>query len=98
MLICLTTVLAHLISATLLTFNHHKLSSCFPRLFERCAILYDFQMRLLRLKSDGDFSLVEYIGDEIPQYAILSHTWGADRDEVNITDLAGGTAKEKAGY
>lgn len=28
------------------------------------------------------YKLEEFIGDTIPPYAILSHTWGADADEL----------------
>jgi hypothetical protein len=31
-------------------------------------------------------------------YAILSHTWGADNAEVTFRDLMDGTGKSKAGY
>ncbi|KAK3656319.1 hypothetical protein LTR56_003020 [Elasticomyces elasticus] len=31
-------------------------------------------------------------------YAILSHTWGPDEDEVSFTEWQDGTAKHKAGY
>jgi ankyrin repeat protein len=58
-------------------------------------------MRLLRLEDDGSFSLVEYLGsDGIPAYAILSHTWGSDHEEVTFGDLADHdtTTKAKAGY
>ena len=55
-------------------------------------------MRLLELKDNDDFSLTEFIGDNIPRYAILSHTWGADSEEVTCKDLAEGTGKNKAGY
>ncbi|PVH91620.1 hypothetical protein DM02DRAFT_333473 [Periconia macrospinosa] len=55
-------------------------------------------MRLLQLQDDGEFSLVEHIGSNIPPYAILSHTWGADREEVTFKDLIEGTGKNKAGY
>jgi hypothetical protein len=55
-------------------------------------------MRLLRLKDDGQFSPVEYVGSNIPRYAILSHTWGADHEEVTFKDLTEGTGKSKAGY
>jgi ankyrin repeat protein len=57
-------------------------------------------MRLLRLEDDS-FSLVEYLrSDEIPPYAILSHTWGSDHEEVTFRDLTEHdiTAKAKAGY
>lgn len=55
-------------------------------------------MRLLQLQDDGEFSLAEFFGDSIPPYAILSHTWGADADEVTFKDIAEGTGKNKAGY
>jgi hypothetical protein len=56
-------------------------------------------MRLLQLKDDGEFSLVEYIRNrDIPPYAILSHTWGAAHDEVTFKDLTEGLGKSKAGY
>jgi hypothetical protein len=55
-------------------------------------------MRLLRLEDDGGFSLVEHVGGNIPPYAILSHTWGADHEEVTFKDLTEGTDKSKAGY
>lgn len=54
-------------------------------------------MRLLQLKDHGELCLVEYISN-IPRYAILSHTWGADNEEVTFKDLAEGTGKNKAGY
>lgn len=55
-------------------------------------------MRLLRLEPDGEFRLVEYFGKNIPRYAILSHTWGADGEEVTYKDLADGVEKSKPGY
>ncbi|KAF2686143.1 HET-domain-containing protein [Lentithecium fluviatile CBS 122367] len=55
-------------------------------------------MRLLRLEDNGEFSLVEHIGRDVPSYAILSHTWGADHEEVTFKDLAEGTGKSKVGY
>ena len=55
-------------------------------------------MRLLRLEADDEVSLVEHIGRNIPPYAILSHTWGADYEEVTFQDLAAGTGKTKPGY
>ena len=42
---------------------------------------------------------MEFIGNEIPRYAILSHTWGADNEEVIFKDLMERTGKiNKAGY
>jgi hypothetical protein len=55
-------------------------------------------MRLLRLEDDGEFSLVEFVGNNVPPYAVLSHTWGADHEEVTFKDLVDGAGKSKAGY
>jgi hypothetical protein len=55
-------------------------------------------MRLLRLVANGEFSLVEFFGQNIPRYAILSHTWGADNEEVTFKDLENGAGKGKSGY
>src|ERR1700679_4052223 len=55
-------------------------------------------MRLLRLKDGGELSLVEFVGKNIPRYAILSHTWGVDYEEVTFKDLMDGAGKNKAGY
>jgi len=56
------------------------------------------RMRLLKLEDDGEFSLTEFVGNKIPRYAILSHTWGADDEEPTFKDLVNGTGKSKAGY
>ncbi|KAH7040012.1 heterokaryon incompatibility [Microdochium trichocladiopsis] len=56
-------------------------------------------MRLLRADNDGEVSLVgPFAREETPRYAILSHTWGSDRDEVSFTDFQSGIAKSMAGY
>lgn len=56
-------------------------------------------MRLLECNSSYEFSLTkDFVGGGIPQYAILSHTWGADVDEVSYRDLVDGTGKDKTGY
>ena len=55
-------------------------------------------MRLLRLEEDGEFSLADHVSRNIPQYAILSHTWGADHEEVTFKDIMNGTGKSKVGY
>ncbi|CAJ2504393.1 Uu.00g117870.m01.CDS01 [Anthostomella pinea] len=55
-------------------------------------------MRLLHAKT---LTLHEFSGgDEIPQYAVLSHTWGAPSDEVTRKDLSSWTSwcKRKAGW
>ncbi|PVH69233.1 HET-domain-containing protein [Cadophora sp. DSE1049] len=53
-------------------------------------------MRLLQLDGAGNPSLTEFFEDDIPEYAILSHRWGAE--EVTFRDLTDGTSKVKAGY
>jgi hypothetical protein len=57
-------------------------------------------MRLLQRSDTGEFSLTEdLVGDVvIPSYAILSHTWGTDTEEVTFEDLVNGTGKDKPGY
>jgi len=55
-------------------------------------------MRLLQLEAEGEFSLVEIVGKNIPPYAILSHTWGPDDEEVTFKDIVDGVGKSKAGY
>lgn len=56
-------------------------------------------MRLLQLGDDAQsFSLVQYLGCDIPPYAILSHTWGSSKDEITYQDLACGTGASKTGY
>jgi hypothetical protein len=55
-------------------------------------------MRLLHCDNDGSLVLTESVGDDIPCYAILSHTWGADLDEVTFADLQNGTGATKKGY
>jgi hypothetical protein len=52
-------------------------------------------MRLLKVHS-LELELVEFFGDRIPEYAILSHTWGDD--EVLYQDLQTGDYRQKLGY
>jgi hypothetical protein len=55
-------------------------------------------MRLLKLAKNGEFSLTMDLIDNIPPYAILSHTWGKDDEEITFGDLAKGSGKLKIGY
>ncbi|KAN0067119.1 HET domain containing protein [Elaphomyces granulatus] len=59
-------------------------------------------MRLLKLNNIGKLSLTKdllLVNDNIPRYAILSHTWRADaEEEVSFKDMMDGTAKSKPGY
>jgi hypothetical protein len=54
----------------------------------------------LECNSAGEFSLTKDFVDDykIPASAILSHTWGADTEEVTFEDLMNGTGKVKTGY
>jgi hypothetical protein len=56
-----------------------------------CAI-----MRLLEIKSPGEFSLVQVATQNALPYAILSHTWTGQ--EVTYQDLISGAGKSKSGY
>jgi hypothetical protein len=57
-------------------------------------------MRLLRYEDedDGRLTITSFDDGAIPPYAILSHTWGADAEEVTFADLARGGGKHKPGY
>ena len=55
-------------------------------------------MRLLKLNTHEEFNLTEFVGDGIPEYAILSHTWGANGEEVTFKDLVDHAGMSKAGY
>ncbi|KAK8071888.1 HET-domain-containing protein [Apiospora saccharicola] len=55
-------------------------------------------MRLLQCQSDGSFCLTRDFVDAIPPYAILSHTWGDDDQEVTFQDMKEGTGRHKDGY
>lgn len=59
-------------------------------------------MRLLEYAADGKLSLTTYDSENPPPYAILSHTWGPDGDEVVFDDIENGLLKSeamnKAGY
>ena len=54
-------------------------------------------MRLLERNSAGQLSLTkDFIGDDIPKYAILSHTWGAK--EVTFRELNYRSGESEASY
>lgn len=54
-------------------------------------------MRLLHLEANGFFCLTEFFHD-IPPYAILSHTWGDDHEEVSYRHIIKRTGTTKIGY
>lgn len=55
-------------------------------------------MRLLADEGSGSFRLTEYANGNTPEYAILSHTSGADEEEVTFKDVTTGTGLDKTGY
>jgi hypothetical protein len=55
-------------------------------------------MRLLHSHVDGSFSLTWFASNNIPSYAILSHTWEADDQEVTFQDICNTTGNSKNGY
>ncbi|KAF7523150.1 hypothetical protein G7054_g11871 [Neopestalotiopsis clavispora] len=54
-------------------------------------------MRLLQL-CDGELSLTRDLICDIPPYAILSHTWGPDNEEVTFQDISQKRGYTKLGY
>ena len=54
-------------------------------------------MRLIGSKLDGGFKLSTFNNDDIPPYAILSHTW-SEGNEVTYDELVTDTGMNKAGY
>jgi len=56
-------------------------------------------MRLLEILSSNKFRLTRNFREgTIPPYAILSHTWGDDEDEVTYEDMMRGLGRDKPGY
>src|SRR2546421_6741855 len=55
-------------------------------------------MRLLQYNNNGEFNLTKDFVHEIPEYAILSHTWGADTEEITFRDMMKGTGTSKTGF
>ncbi|KAH7016535.1 P-loop containing nucleoside triphosphate hydrolase protein, partial [Microdochium trichocladiopsis] len=55
-------------------------------------------MRLLQLKADGSLRLEDHPHEDAPPYAILSHTWGPDDQEITFQDVQHHTGHHKDGY
>ena len=53
-------------------------------------------MRLLQVQGASRFSLVEFHGNIVPPYAIISHTWSDE--EVTYQYLMNSAGKDKSGY
>ncbi|KAI1281262.1 vegetative incompatibility protein HET-E-1 [Xylaria sp. FL0933] len=55
-------------------------------------------MRLLTVRHGESFAFTEDLIEDVPPYAILSHTWGHDSQEVTFKDILDGTGRQKEGY
>jgi hypothetical protein len=55
-------------------------------------------MHLLEFDHDGKLVLKRFLAGKIPSYAILSHTWEADDQEVTFKDVTDGIGVNKLGY
>ena len=55
-------------------------------------------MRLLKRSDQGDLSLTEDLSDQdLPRYAVLSHTWGAPGQEVTLQEFQSSSPEERTG-
>jgi hypothetical protein len=55
-------------------------------------------MRLLHVNFNGEVRLTRDLINKVPPYAILSHTWGHDHEEVTFKDFSERTETKKLGY
>ena len=56
-------------------------------------------MRLLEVLPNGSFRLTKkFLDNAIPRYAILSHRWENESQEVTFEDMVEGSGQGKAGY
>lgn len=55
-------------------------------------------MRLLHYNDGGELKLTEDLVDNVPPYAILSHTWGSVTEEVFFRNIMDGTGQSLLGY
>jgi hypothetical protein len=58
---------------------------------------YTVDMRLLQLDEHSDFSPTKDLINEIPLYAILSHTWEEEHEEITFGDLIKDSGRSKTG-
>jgi len=52
----------------------------------------------MHLLNSSTLRVAKFQGDKVPPYAILSHTWGKEEDEVLFADMERGSAEGKLGY
>lgn len=55
-------------------------------------------MHLLYYDANHEPALVKRVGRDIPPYAILSHTWGPDEEEITFKDIKKKRGKDKSGF
>jgi hypothetical protein len=55
-------------------------------------------MHLLTFDNNGKLALKRFLAGNVPRYAILSHTWEADDQEVTFKDVTDGVGTNKLGY
>jgi hypothetical protein len=55
-------------------------------------------MRLLEYSKDGELIITSFDDHKPPPYAILSHRWGEEAEEVSFEDIERNTGKDKSGY
>ncbi len=60
------------------------------------SIPLSFDLLTMRLLHTSTLKLHEFFGDQIPSYAILSHTWG--NEEVTLQELEKEESKNRDGY
>ena len=55
-------------------------------------------MRLIQRDDNGNLGLTHFSGHAIPEYAILSHTWESDDQELTYYEFSRGAGRRKRGY
>jgi hypothetical protein len=55
-------------------------------------------MYLLKYGENGELTLTSFNDNELRLYAILSHTWRTNTEEVNFAGLVRGDGKHECGY
>lgn len=55
-------------------------------------------MRLLHVNKGGGLQLTDDLRKDIPPYAILSHRWANEQDEVSYADVVSGVQSRKLGW
>jgi hypothetical protein len=55
-------------------------------------------MHLLEYNRDGELVSTNFDNNKLPPYAILSHSWGEEAEEVSFKDIIRNAGKDKSGY